>query len=132
MDQTQFQQFMATFTTAMQGLQASTSVANTPLILNFEPFKKDSEKFNQYRERFENFAEMKGITSQTMKKKTFLNCIGSETYEFAKSINAPDKLESLTYDQIVESLGKYLSPVSNKLIEQHKFLSRIQEERVNW
>jgi len=129
MDQTQFQQFMATFTAAMQGLQTSSSVVNTPLILNFEPFKKDSEKFTQYRKRFENFAEMKGITSRTMKKKTFLNCIGSETYELAKSINAPDKLESLTYDQIVESLEKYLSPAPNKLIEQHRFLSRVQEEK---
>jgi len=83
MDQVQFQAFRASFVAAMQ--TASTSTANSSLILNFETFKKDTEKFSQYRERFENFVEMKGITNQTMKKKIFLNCNGNETYEIVQS-----------------------------------------------
>lgn len=63
-------------------------------------------------------------------KQTFLNCAGSEMYEMVKSINTPEKIEKLVNDiQIVESLEKDLSPKPNKLIEQHRFLSRIQSKK---
>lgn len=54
MDQAQFQTFMALFVAAMQTAEPTTT--NPSLILNFETFKKDTEKFSQYRERFENFS----------------------------------------------------------------------------
>ena len=134
MDAEQFKQFMEAFKTSMVTLVQSTAnqPASTttvaPMILNFEPYRKE-ENFSQYKERFENFCEIKGIDKDAeKKKKTFLNCVGSETYEMIKSINAPQTTDKLTYQNIIDSLEKYLSPKPNKLIEQHRFFSRTQRE----
>ncbi len=129
MDEKQFREFMDVFKSSMLAIQKPGPIqTSTPLILNFETYKKE-EKFSQYRERFENFANIKGIQDdKLMLKKTFLNCVGSDMYETIKSINAPESIDKLSYIQIVESLEKYLSPKPNKLIEQHRFLSRVQNE----
>lgn len=131
MDAEQFQQFIEVFKTSFRTIQSpEASQVNNTLILNFEPYKIDAEKFSQYRERFENFAEMKNIhRDPSMMKRTFLNCVGSEIYETIKAINAPESIDKLSYIQIVESLEKYLSPRPNSLIEQHRFLSRVQDEK---
>jgi len=99
-----------------------------PLILNFEAYKK-AKNFKQYRERFDNFAALKGIKDkEEVIKQMFLNCTGSEIYETAKNINAPKTLEELTYKEIVTLLESHLCPMSNPLIEQYWFHSHVQNE----
>lgn len=129
MDEKQFREFMEVFRSWLLAIQKPGQVqTSTPLILNFKTYKKE-EKFSQYCESFENVANIKGIQNhKLMIKKTFLNCVGSDMYEIIKSINAPESIEKLSYIQIVKALEKYLSPKPNKLIEQHQFLSRVQNE----
>lgn len=119
MDKEQFAQFMNMMQSSLQAIGAQSKpakiVASSPLILNFEQYKKD-EKFNQYKERFENFSKIKGIQDdKELLKQTFLNCVGSEIYEMVKSINAPVTIDKLSYIQITESLEKYLSPKPNEI-----------------
>lgn len=139
MDNDQFKTFMESFTSilsrAMQNQPAAGNSevgnGNVPIILNFEHFNKSTEKFSQYTERFENFISMKGLsttTDATMVKKLFLNNVGSEIYEILSAISAPKSINELSYQEIIDLLTKYLSPAPNVLIEQHRFLCRLQND----
>lgn len=134
MDNSQFKEFMETFKSLLireqTGSAVGTQSVTSPLILNFEPFKKETENFSQYLERFENFAEMKNIHNNTsLMKKTFLNYVGSETYDTLKAIIAPKSIKDSTYKEIVDALHEYLNPRPNRLIEGHRFHMRIQNEK---
>ena len=135
MDPEQFRQFLDVVKVSLQNIsiqpQPSThgTVSAQPYILNFEKFDKQKEKFTQYIERFQNFAQLKGISEdKALLKQTLLNCIGSETYQTLKSLSAPKSIQDVTFDEIIEKLRKHLSPPPNQLLEQHRFLSRIQSD----
>ncbi|XP_072162628.1 uncharacterized protein [Bemisia tabaci] len=107
---------------------SSSTSSSTWRILNFEQYD-GKEKFCQYVERFENFAGLRGISNDSLlMKSTLINCLGSETYQLLKAISAPKELKDLSYKDIIASLSQHLSPPPNKLLEQHRFLSRLQKD----
>lgn len=125
MDAKQFAEFIQAVKNLVPAQQPEK--ASQPLLINFENFKQDQESFAQYIERFENYCSIKGLTESSVKKKTFLNIVGSKYYEIDKSINAPKTLEEVSFKDLTESLINYVSPKPGKLICQHRFLSRCQE-----
>ena len=111
MDEDQFAQFtqiikdvLAASSTLKNSGESATSaqMLGSHFIINFKAFYKQEENFKQYCERFENYSTIKRISENAdVKKNTFLNCIGPETYKIAKAIVAPATLEDLTYVQMV-------------------------------
>lgn len=98
-------------------------------LLNFDQCYKEREKFDQYRERFESYTALKGITTDlNLVKQTFINSIGSELDETIKSLSAPKTISELSYKEVADSLQLHLCPPPNTLVELHRFLSRVQIE----
>lgn len=99
--------------------------------LTFEPFNEEKETFTAYRQRLENFFEIKQLSGDTEEKKNarlkvLINCLGSKHYQLLSSLTAPELPSVKTYDELMKLLETHLSPVPNRIIEQHKFLSRVQ------
>jgi len=133
----QFSRFLASFQTSMQEILKSTPApasAAAPSVQNlfiptFEQFDRTKEPFSQYRQRFDNYIAMKGITDVKLIKQYFLNSIGSTTYNEAQSIVAPKLLSAITYKDLADAIETHLCPKPNVIVEQHRFLSRIQDEK---
>lgn len=135
MNEEQFLQFLTVFREAMQPqaqpqqpAPAPAQIQPLPVIINFEAYNKQ-EKFSQYIERFENYATLKNIRNdEKLLKQTFLNCVGSDIYTTIVTINAPQTIEDLSYEEIIKSLKSFIDPPANEIISQHRFLSCIQSK----
>ncbi|KAF2887043.1 hypothetical protein ILUMI_19130 [Ignelater luminosus] len=103
---------------------------STPVHYNvsrFHNFDKSKETFQQYKERFDNFLSMKGLTSDKNTSKTILlNRIGPEYFELLKLSVAPKEIGTLSFDEVIKSLDEQLTEKKNALVERHKFLSETQ------
>lgn len=99
---------------------------NITLLSNFDAFDPAKEKFIQYQSRFENFLKLKKVSKdKAVSAQLFLNSIGPSSYDLLCSLAAPRNIYELSYDELTELLSNHY-PKSNELIEQHKFLSRLQ------
>lgn len=97
--------------------------------LNFEVFDESNEPFKCYKERLENFFELKLKPNEhqdKLKAKILINCIGSKYYQLISSLTAPDLPSTRSYTQLIKLLEDHLCPAPNIYTEQHKFLSRTQ------
>uniref|UniRef100_A0A8D9BWK4 Retrotransposon gag domain-containing protein n=1 Tax=Cacopsylla melanoneura TaxID=428564 RepID=A0A8D9BWK4_9HEMI len=125
LSEAQFQSFLSMVKDSLKVQPAPTASVN--VVSNFENFQESLETFQQYVERFENFCVIKGITDVKIKKRMFLNAIGPCLYEKSKCLVAPKTLEDASFDEIAKALQESISPSTNKLVSQHRLLSRIQQ-----
>lgn len=137
MDAKQFEKFlevqkqmleqMKMATTPVQ-LQSSTS--NAILVPNFDPFDSNKEPYKNYIQRFQNYIEMKGIsTNKEYCLKLLLNSIGTNTFNVITSLAAPKSPTELKYEELLALLITHLSPTKNVLVAQHRFLSKYQNDQ---
>ena len=131
----QFQPLIDALTVALRNASTSSQTSSSAsgstqaLVLNFESFNSEAEKFSQCKERFEIFAELKNLNRDlNLKKATFINCAGREVFETLKALAAPKSISELSFEDCVNILSKHLSPQTNQLLEQHRFLSRFQKD----
>lgn len=115
--------------TASHQSTASDILANQTL--TFESFEEEKETFTAYRQRLENFFSIKRIDGNTeeckkAQSKVLINCLGSKHYQLLCSLTAPEVPTSKTYDELIGLLQSHLCPSPTPVIEQHKFLSRMQ------
>ncbi|KAK4875106.1 hypothetical protein RN001_011528 [Aquatica leii] len=111
--------------------QLSTADVLVSQALSFEPFDDTKETFKTYRQRLENFFAIKQLAGSTpeckaAQLKVLINCLGSKHYQLLSSLTAPEIPISKTYDELMKLLETHLCPAPTTVIEQHKFLSRMQ------
>jgi len=112
-----------------QGTLSSNSNSNVTIVNNFENFDAKKESFIQYKERFENYLSIRGLTTNSVScVQILLNSIGAENYKLVSSLCAPKDIKSLTYVELTKMLEEHLCPKPNFMIEQHRFLSRVQKK----
>lgn len=131
----QFQQNMLDKLLLQKQEQAHTEKApgntvNTALLPNFDHFDPKKESFRNYKQRFENYVEMKNIISnKDYCAKLLLNSIGAINFNMVAALAAPKTPKELSYDELMKLLETHLSPKKNVLVAQHQFLSKYQTEQ---
>lgn len=148
MDANQFKEFMQAFSTQQQQFfekllpQLHSSNASekeitsdepplaTPVVLQtFETFNPKKESFKYYRQRFENFLEMKKMLSnKDWCAQMLLNSVGAENYNMLASLVSPKTPAELSYDELMNAFEVHLCPKKNIVVSQHQFLSTYQQE----
>lgn len=104
-------------------------LSNVALIPPFDNFNQKSESFLNYKQRFENYLELKNISSnKDYCVRLLLNSIGPTTFKTLTSLIAPKNPSELTYDELVTQLVEHFVPKKNVLVAQHQFLSIYQTE----
>ncbi|KAJ8878861.1 hypothetical protein PR048_019450 [Dryococelus australis] len=106
----------------------SSRTFNTALLPNSDNYDSTKESFSNYKQRFENYVQMKKVSSD--KKycaQLILNSIGAINF----NIISPKQPSELTYAELMEMLEKHLAPKRNILVVQHQFLSKCQTNEQN-
>ncbi|XP_073830440.1 uncharacterized protein [Musca autumnalis] len=121
---------ITTMTVAMsERSQSAVPTTNVNVISSFEPFDPKVESFKNYKERIEIHFQLKKIfADKEMCAKLLLQYIGSSNYALLTSLAAPKIITSLTYEEIIGLFESHFCPKKNILVEQHKFLSEVQNE----
>lgn len=133
MDAKQFQEFMKIMTACLerqteQQIVQHPVTSNNNLVSNFGSFDPDKEEFSNYKQRLENYLNLKNVfNDKDICAKVLLNCIGSKHYELLTSLTAPKLPTEKTYAQLIELLETYLCPKLNVVVQQHRFLSCSQK-----
>jgi len=111
----------------LQNQAQSTAAFNVSL--QFENFDESKEPFTCYRERIENFFELRGVVQDSpIRARVLLNSIGSNYYQLITTLTAPEPPTSKSYTQLLDVLQNHLCPKPNPVVEQHRFLSTFQQE----
>ncbi|XP_068234092.1 uncharacterized protein [Palaemon carinicauda] len=85
-----------------------------------------SEDFEDYVERFDQFCLANDITEEDKKRAVFLSAVGAPTYGLLKTLLAPNKPSSRTYQELTELLKNHLHPKPILIAERYKFYNRKQ------
>ena len=93
-----------------------------------EEFDGNREDWTQYVERLRHFFDANGITEADKKRAIFLSVVGPVTYRLLKSLVAPDKPGSKSYDDLVKQLTEHYDPTPSETVQRHKFHSRVRGE----
>lgn len=136
MDATQFSKFMELFQKQQEQLltvinasaTTSTQASRSMAIQTFEQYDRNKESFTNYKQRFQNYLDLKGLKDQTVCAQLLLNSIGASNYNMLTALVAPQDVSKLKYDEIIEVLEAHLCPKRNVLVAQHSFLSNYQKE----
>ncbi|XP_068228060.1 uncharacterized protein [Palaemon carinicauda] len=80
-----------------------------------------SEDFEDYVERFDQFCLANDITEKDKKRAVFLSAVGAPTYGLLKTLLAPNKPSSRTYQELTELLKNHLHPKPILIAERFKF-----------
>ena len=67
-----------------------------------------------------------GDGSDAKKRAILLSCCGTATFQVAKQLFAPTKLNTCTYKQVVEKLTGHFAPTPTTVIQRCKFNSRVR------
>lgn len=86
----------------------------------FEIFKEDDESFTSYKERLENFFEMRNAPP-AKKPLVLINSIEAKFYQLLSNATSPEKPNSKSYEELIGKLEEILCPEKNEVSEQHKF-----------
>ncbi|KAF2883438.1 hypothetical protein ILUMI_22748 [Ignelater luminosus] len=80
--------------------QTAQSTAVQYNVSKFDNFDKSKKTFQQYKERFDIFLSIKGLTSdKNISKTIFLNSTGPEYFELLKLSAAPKEIGTLSFDE---------------------------------
>ena len=86
----------------------------------------EKEDFESYVERLEAWLVVNGVTVE-QKGSVFLAVIGATTYKLLKSLLAPEKPNTKTFDELVNVLQRHYKP-KPLIIERFRFYKRQQQE----
>ena len=111
----------------------SPQAQNTGLNCNFfDQFDESKEKFSTYKCRLENYFDLRGIKEdQSTCAKMLLHCIGPVHFETLAAYTAPESPTTFTYTELIKLLEGHVMPAPNIIVEQHRFLNRLQKPDEN-
>ncbi|XP_075150600.1 uncharacterized protein LOC142224700 [Haematobia irritans] len=119
---------ITSMTSALAQQQATTSTSIN-IISNFEPFNPNTETFQTYKERLEIHFQLKGVfDNKDLCAKLLLQYVGSDNYTTLSTLAAPKSVSDMKYEEIISLLEQQFCPRRNILVEQHRFLSEVQNE----
>ena len=93
-----------------------------------EPFDARTDDGNSYVERLEQYFIVNDIVDAKKKVAICLTVIGSNTYTLLRNLLSPEKPASKTFENLVATLKKHLSPTPITIAERYKFYERRQRE----
>ncbi|XP_037505880.1 uncharacterized protein LOC119382240 [Rhipicephalus sanguineus] len=91
-------------------------------------FDESTDKWNPYLIKAEAYFEANGITESSKKRALLVAALSTQTVQVLAGRVAPRKPNSLTYDEVTETLNEYYDPKRNEIAESYKFFSRSQLE----
>lgn len=98
----------------------------------FDSFDETKEKFSTYKCRLENYFDLRGIKDdQVACAKMLLHCIGPVHFETLASYTAPEPPTKFEYKKLIKLLEDHVMPAPNVIVEQHRFLNRLQKAEEN-
>ena len=100
----------------------------TAVFSKVEEFDGNRENWTQYVERLGHFFDANGITQAEKKRAIFLSVIGPTTYRLLKSLVAPAKPGSKSFDDLVKQLSEHYDPTPSETVQRHKFHTRDRRE----
>jgi len=92
-----------------------------------EPFDDSCENWVTYVERVEQYFITNDVDTDK-RVPALLSLIGSKTYGLLRSLTAPEKPSTKTFDDIVEILKRHLSPKPLVIAERFRFHKRDQRD----
>ena len=90
----------------------------------------DKEDFESYAERLSAWLVVNAVTDD-QKSSVFLAVIGASTYKLLKSLLAPEKPNTKTFDELVNVLQRHYKPKPLIIAERFRFYKRQQQEGEN-
>ena len=87
----------------------------------------DKEDLKPYTERLSAWLVVNGVTDG-QKSSVFLAVIGAPTYKLLKSLLAPEKPNTKTFDELVNVLQRHYKPKPLIIAERFRFYKRQQQE----
>lgn len=100
----------------------------TAVCVKVEEFDGNREDWTQYVERLGHFFDTNGIAESDKKRAIFLSVVGPSTYRLLKSLIAPAKPGSKSYDELVKELTEHYDPTPSETVQRHKFHTRVRQE----
>ncbi|XP_031349711.1 uncharacterized protein LOC116175630 [Photinus pyralis] len=120
------------FISKRQVINSSNTVTTDQIVPPFQEFDSKKEKFRNYVERFENYVAVRNVTADEKKAQILSASVGSVHYNNLSALLGPDKpIKTMNYADLVTSFTKMLSPKRNDVVEQHYFLSTVQNYKQN-
>ncbi|XP_061878364.1 uncharacterized protein K02A2.6-like [Entelurus aequoreus] len=92
-----------------------------------DAFDESTEQWSTYVERFEHFVAANGL-NEGRKLPVFFSVMGPATYGLLRSLIAPEKPGTKTYDEVVTLLQAHFSPKPIVIAERYRFHKRDQGE----
>ena len=84
--------------------------------------------FTEYNERVEQYFVANKIDDAAQKRAIFITIIGDETYSLLRSLLAPAKPNTKSYEDLANILNDHLKPKPVVIAERYKFYERSQKE----
>lgn len=85
------------------------------------------DDFEDYMEQFDQFCLVNEIENEK-KRALFLSSVGSKTYGLIKTLLAPLKPATKTYEELTKLVSEHLIPKPIVIAERYKFYNRKQAE----
>ena len=108
----------------------SSTSSSSPMASYFgrtDTFDPKVEEWSTYVERLEMFFVVNNVPDGK-KAASLLTLIGGRMYALLKSLTTPTKPTELSFKEIVEIMGRHLTPKPIVIAERYKFLKYHQEE----
>ena len=87
-------------------------------------FDSAREDWTSYSERLEQYLLANGVTADDKKRAILISTSGPRTYQLMKSLLAPDKPTSKTFDEIVKLMKDHFQPKPSEIVQRFNFHSR--------
>ena len=87
----------------------------------------EKEEWIPYIERLDEYFIANGVEDATKKRAILLSSCGHSTYQIARRLFAPTKLNTQTYGKVVESLSAHFSPKPKDMVQRCKFNARVRQ-----
>eukprot|EP00731_Ephydatia_muelleri_P004930 Em0002g1106a len=102
-------------------------MASLPIGRSLEPFDPQTEDFEAYAERLEQYLLVNDVSDKKKQVAFFLTVVGSSTYQALRDLLAPDTPASRTLEELLEVLKGHYKPARLVIAERFNFHRRHQQ-----
>ena len=103
-------------------------MASLPIGRSLEPFDPQTEDFEAYAERLEQYLLVNDVSDKKKQVAFFpITVVGSSTYQVLRDLLAPDTPASRTLEELLEVLNRHYKPARLVIAERFNFHRRHQQ-----
>ena len=96
-------------------------MASLPIGRSLEPFDPQTEDFEAYAERLEQYLLVNDVSDKKKQVAFFLTVVGSSTYQVLRDLLAPDTPSSRTLEELIKVLKGHFKPARLVIAERFNF-----------